>query len=51
MNDIQLAYLENMVTTICACLAAYFIDPWCFLLLLNLNNIRTIVTRTKNVDS
>ena len=38
MSDIvKWGYAENMVTMICACLSAYFISPWCFLLLLNIN--------------
>lgn len=29
--------IENVVTITASCLTAYFISPWCFLLLLNLN--------------
>ena len=40
MTHVQLVYLENIVTIICACVASYFISPWCFLLLLNINYIK-----------
>jgi hypothetical protein len=42
------AMLENIVTLICACLCAYFISPWCFFLLLNLNSVKTVTEITKN---
>ena len=42
MSDaIKWVVAENMVTTVCACVAAYFIDPWCFLLLLNIKQFKT----------
>jgi hypothetical protein len=39
-DQIKWVYAENIATIVCACLAAYFISPWCFLLLLNLNSIK-----------
>jgi hypothetical protein len=41
MSDIvKWHYAENMVTMICACVSAYFISPWCFLLLLNISYVK-----------
>jgi hypothetical protein len=41
MNElIRWVYVENIVTIICACVSAYFISPWCFLLLLNIAYIK-----------
>jgi hypothetical protein len=41
MNSlVRWVYAENIVTIICACLSAYFIDPWCFLLLFNISVIK-----------
>jgi hypothetical protein len=37
---VRWVYAENIVTIICACLSAYFIDPWCFLLLLNISVVK-----------
>jgi hypothetical protein len=39
-NLVRWVYAENIVTLICACIAAYFISPWCFLILLNLNSLK-----------
>jgi len=39
-DQIKWVYAENIATIVCACLAAYFISPWCFFLLFNLNNIK-----------
>lgn len=43
MTAAHMAILENIVTLICACVASYFISPWCFLLLLNLNTVKAAV--------
>ena len=42
-----IAIIENIVTLICACLCAYFISPWCFFILLNLNSVKTVTEITK----
>jgi hypothetical protein len=39
-NLVRWVYAENIVTLICACVSAYFISPWCFLILLNLSSIK-----------
>jgi len=39
-NVLMWGILENIATLICACVCAYFISPWCFLILLNLNTIK-----------
>jgi hypothetical protein len=42
MNNLVVwVFLENIITLICACVCAYFISPWCFLLLLNLNSFKS----------
>ncbi len=40
MTDIGWVVTENIVTTIAACLCAYFISPWCFLLMLNISTTK-----------
>jgi hypothetical protein len=40
-NVVAWVVLENIVTLICACVCAYFISPWCFLLVLNLSSVKT----------
>ena len=40
MTDIGWVCLENIVLVIASCLCAYFISPWCFLLLVNLSTIK-----------
>ena len=40
MTDIGWVCLENIVLVIASCLCAYFISPWCFLLLLNVTMIK-----------
>ena len=46
-NLVAWAVLENIATLICACVCAYFISPWCFLILANLN---TVKTKKENAD-
>jgi hypothetical protein len=40
MSHIAWAYVENVVTVVAACVMAYFLSPWCFLLLFNLNFVQ-----------
>ena len=40
MTDIAWVQLENIVTFVGACICAYFISPWCFLLLLNISTYK-----------
>lgn len=44
MSDTQTVFrwamIENVATLICATAGAYYISPWCFLILLNLNSVK-----------
>lgn len=40
MSDIGWMCLENIVTIVAACLCAYFISPWCFLLMANISTFK-----------